>query len=62
VRERESPKIDFFSAMEKKNEQYFYVLSYKKCLFIFYLDAKEAKNQEFPYEIAAHHSLLIFHA
>jgi hypothetical protein len=31
-------------------------------VFIFYLDAKEAKNQEFPYEIAAHHSLLIFHA
>jgi hypothetical protein len=31
-------------------------------VFIFCLDTKEAKNQDNPYEIAAHHSLLIFHA
>jgi hypothetical protein len=49
--------------MEKKNEQHFQVLKCKKKLvFIFCLDAKEAKNQDNPYEIALHHSLLIFHA
>tara|TARA_R110001606_G_scaffold165748_1_gene310237 strand:+ start:168 stop:344 length:177 start_codon:yes stop_codon:yes gene_type:complete len=38
------------------------LIKVKKLPFIFCLDTKEAKNQDNPYEIAAHHSLLIFHA
>ena len=37
-------------------------LSRDLLLTIFCLVAKETKKQEKPYEIAAHHSLAVFHA